>query len=36
VKLNRTKDEVKNSPGWDPDQFGQPYYKQKLGTYYGS
>ena len=36
VKLNRTKDEVKNSPGWDPDHFSQPEYRQKLGTYYGS
>ena len=36
VKLNRSKDEVKNSPGWDPDHFAEPDYRQNLGTYYGS
>jgi hypothetical protein len=36
VRLNRTKEDVKNSPGWDPDLFTQPDYRQKLGTYYGS
>jgi hypothetical protein len=36
VQLARSKDEVKNSPGWDPDQFTQPEYRQKLGSYYGS
>jgi hypothetical protein len=36
VRLARSKDEVKNSPGWDPDHFTQPEYRQKLGSYYGS
>jgi hypothetical protein len=36
VKVNRTKDEIKNSPGWDPDHFSQPDYRQKLGSYYGT
>ena len=36
VRLNRTKDQVKGSPGWDPEQFTQPEYRQTLGTYYGS
>jgi hypothetical protein len=36
VKVNRTKDDIKNSPGWDPDRFAQQDYRQKLGAYYGS
>jgi len=34
VKLNRTKDEVKNSPGWDPERFADPAYRGDLGAYY--
>ena len=36
VKVNRTKDDIKNSPGWDPDHFSRPDYRQKLGSYYGT
>jgi hypothetical protein len=36
VNVNRTKDDIKSSPGWDPEQFTKPDYRQQLGSYYGS
>ena len=35
VYVHRTKDEIKNAPEYDPDQFDDTY-RQKLGSYYGT
>jgi hypothetical protein len=36
VHVNRTKEQIKNSPEFDPDRFGdQMTYRNELGTYYG-
>jgi hypothetical protein len=35
VLVDRTKDEIKNSPEYDPDTFKDPMYRDKLGSYYG-
>jgi hypothetical protein len=35
VYVHRTKDEIKNAPEYDPDQFDDAY-RQKLGSYYGT
>jgi hypothetical protein len=34
VRLALTKDQVKNSPGWDPERFADPAYRTDLGSYY--
>ena len=35
VLIDRTKDEIKNAPGYDEDRFGDPAYRDELGRYYG-
>ena len=35
VFVDRTKDEIKNSPEYDEDSYRDPTYRDKLGTYYG-
>jgi hypothetical protein len=35
VFVNRTKDEIKNSPEFDPDRYRDDTYRGELGTYYG-
>jgi len=35
VFVGRTKDEIKNSPGYDPGTFTDPMYRDKLGSYFG-
>jgi len=35
IFVNRTKDQIKNSPEFDPDRFGDQTYRGELGSYYG-
>ena len=35
IYVNRTKDQIKNSPEFDPDRFGDKTYRGELGSYYG-
>ena len=35
VFVNRNKDQIKNSPEFDPDRFGDQTYRGELGSYYG-
>ena len=35
VFVDRTKDEIKDSPEYDEDRFNDPAYRGKLGNYYG-
>ena len=35
VFVNRTKDQIKNSPEFDPDSYRNETYRGQLGTYYG-
>jgi len=35
VYVNRTKDEIKNAPEFDPDQYRDDAYRGRLGNYYG-
>jgi hypothetical protein len=35
VFVDRTKDEIKNSPEYDEDRFEDPGYRSRLGSYYG-
>src|SRR5207248_3219524 len=35
VYVNRTKDEIKNAPEFDPDQYRDDAYRGRLGSYYG-
>jgi hypothetical protein len=35
IYVNRTKDQIKNSPEFDADSFGDQNYRGELGTYYG-
>ena len=35
VYVNRTKDQIKNSPEFDPDSYRDETYRDRLGTYYG-
>ena len=35
VYVNRTKEQIKNSPEFDPDSYQQQSYRAELGTYYG-
>ncbi|MEV4491374.1 PRC-barrel domain-containing protein [Micromonospora coxensis] len=34
VHVDRTRDQVKQSPAFDPDDFGDPEYRQQVGSYY--
>lgn len=34
VYVDRTKDQIKNSPEYHPDTFDQPEYRQRVGSYY--
>lgn len=34
VFVDRTKEEIKNAPEFDPDQYNEPVYREKLGSYY--
>src|SRR5438034_5418236 len=34
VSVDRTKDEIKNAPEFDPDMYQEPVYREKLGAYY--
>jgi hypothetical protein len=34
VFVDRTKDEIKNAPEFDPDAYTEPVYREKLGGYY--
>jgi hypothetical protein len=34
VYVDRTKDQIKESPEYDPDTFGKPDYRERVGTYY--
>jgi hypothetical protein len=36
IFVDRTKDEIKNSPEFDDDMFEDPAYRDRLGSYYGS
>jgi hypothetical protein len=35
VYVNRTKDEIKNAPEFDPDRYRDDAYRGQLGSYYG-
>jgi hypothetical protein len=35
VFVNRTKDEIKNAPEFDEEQYRQPAYRERIGNYYG-
>ena len=35
IYVNRTKEQIKNSPEFDPDRFGDQTYRGELGSYYG-
>ena len=35
VLADLTKDEIKSSPEYDPDTFGKPEYRERVGDYYG-
>ncbi len=35
VLADLTKDEIKSSPEYDPDTFGRPEYRERVGDYYG-
>lgn len=35
VYVNRTKDEIKNSPEFDEAHYREPSYRDRVGTYYG-
>jgi hypothetical protein len=35
VYLDRTKEQVKAAPEFDPDRYTDPVYRDKLGSYYG-
>jgi hypothetical protein len=35
VYLDRTKEQIKAAPEFDPDQYTDPTYRDKLGGYYG-
>jgi hypothetical protein len=34
VYVDRTKDQIKDSPEYDPDTFGKPDYRDRVGQYY--
>ncbi|WP_422744219.1 PRC-barrel domain-containing protein [Micromonospora sp. WMMD754] len=34
VHVDRTRDQVKESPAFDPDDFGRPDYRDRVGSYY--
>jgi hypothetical protein len=34
VLVDRTKDDIKNAPEFDPDMYREPVYREKLGGYY--
>jgi hypothetical protein len=34
VYVDRTKDQIKDSPEYDPDTFGKPEYRDRVGGYY--
>ncbi|MDG4804183.1 PRC-barrel domain-containing protein [Micromonospora sp. WMMD980] len=34
VRVDRTRDQVKESPAFDPDDFARPDYRDRVGTYY--
>ncbi|HEU4426853.1 MAG TPA: PRC-barrel domain-containing protein [Pilimelia sp.] len=34
IYVDRTKEQVKNSPEYDPDTFGKPDYRDRVGSYY--
>jgi hypothetical protein len=34
VYVDRTKEQIKNSPEYDPDTFGKPDYREHVGRYY--
>jgi len=36
VYVNRTKDQIKNAPEFDPDSYRDEAYRGQLGSYYGS
>ena len=35
VFVDRTKDEIKNAPEFDPDMYQEPVYREKMTGYYG-
>ena len=35
VFVQRTKDEIKNAPEYDPDRTAEPGYREQYGSYYG-
>ncbi len=35
VYVNRTKDQIKNSPEFDPDTYHEDSYRSEVGAYYG-
>jgi hypothetical protein len=35
VYVDRTKQQIKNSPEYDKETFGTPEYREQVGTYYG-
>ncbi|MFD2768385.1 PRC-barrel domain-containing protein [Micromonospora eburnea] len=34
VYVDRTRDQVKDSPAFDPEEFGRPDYREQVGDYY--
>src|SRR2546421_10377745 len=36
VYVDRTKEQIKNSPEFDPENFRDPVYRDKVGGYYGT
>lgn len=34
VYVDRTKDQIEHSPGYDPDTFSDPEYRERVGRYY--
>jgi hypothetical protein len=35
VFVNRTKEQIKNAPDWDPDRYLDETYRSSVGRYYG-
>ena len=35
VYVNRTKDQIKDAPDWDPDNWRSDKYRRSVGDYYG-
>jgi hypothetical protein len=36
ILVDLTKQQIKSSPEYDPDTFGKPEYRERVGSYYGT